>query len=331
MFNIDLAIKFGSNEIIVYRKGLGIIAKEPAYLAVDQSGNKIKVKAIGKKAEKMFLSKTNQATVYCPIVNGEVVDEKMAVLLIDEILNNVIKDRLVLSRLYALVAVPCALNENQLKLIKRVLNQSGVNKVEFVQNAVCVQTNMEIDSHAHLMVVDIGKFVTDISVLNEYNFSFGRLYFIGGEDMDKSISTFIADNHNLKVSNRTSETIKNEIASLYDKDLNQTDYLGQDDNGKLVKHEITASETKVAICNVYDAIFKFIGECLEKLPQDVKKDVYNTGIAFVGGASTIPGLYEYAKNKLDLPIFVIENPADAVILGAGKLLIKNKEFLKIEL
>ena len=34
MFNIDLAIKFGSNEIIIYRKGIGIIAKEPAFLAV---------------------------------------------------------------------------------------------------------------------------------------------------------------------------------------------------------------------------------------------------------------------------------------------------------
>ena len=40
MFNIDLAIKFGSNEIIIYRKGIGIIAKEPAFLAVIENGKK---------------------------------------------------------------------------------------------------------------------------------------------------------------------------------------------------------------------------------------------------------------------------------------------------
>ena len=54
MFNVDLAIKFGSNEIIVFRKGLGIIAKEPAFLAVEEKGKSIKVKATGKNAEKLL-------------------------------------------------------------------------------------------------------------------------------------------------------------------------------------------------------------------------------------------------------------------------------------
>lgn len=331
MFNINLAIKFGGNEIVVYRKGLGIIAKEPAYLAVVENGKSLKVKAIGRKAEKLFLSKSSQVSVYRPIVNGEVVNEKMAVLLLGEILNNVITDKFTLSHLYALVAVPCALNHRQLKLIEKVLNQAGVNKVEFVQNAVCVQTNMELDSHSHIMVVDIGKNITDISVLNSYNFSFGRVYHIGGEDMDKNISTYIADNYNLRVDLRTCENIKNEIASFYERDLNKIEYIGLDENNKYVQQEIVANEVRIAIHNVYDAIFKFIGEVMNKLPQDVSKDVFNVGVVFVGGASEIPGLYEYAKKHLDLPIIVPECPADAVIIGAGKLLSKNKEFLKIKI
>ncbi|MCQ2564831.1 MAG: rod shape-determining protein, partial [Clostridia bacterium] len=210
MFNIDLAIKFGSNEIIIYRKGVGIIAKEPAYLAVVEINGKTKVKAIGKRAEKMFYSKTDQVNVYQPIVNSEIVNEKMAVVLISEILSNIIQDKFMLSNLSALVAVPCALGHDQLLLIKRVLHESGVNKVEFVQNSVCVQTSLDLDPQSHIMVVDIGKYITDISVLNEFNFSFGRMYYIGGQDMDKSIATFVLDNHNLHVSELTCENIKNE-------------------------------------------------------------------------------------------------------------------------
>ena len=75
MFNIDLAIKFGSNQIIIYRKGLGIIAKEPAFLAVVENGKKFKVKATGKQAEKMFLSKSSNVTIYQPIKNSEIVNE----------------------------------------------------------------------------------------------------------------------------------------------------------------------------------------------------------------------------------------------------------------
>ena len=319
MFNIDLAIKFGSNEIIIYRKGIGIIAKEPAFLAVIENGKKFKIKAIGKQAEKLFLSKSSNVTVYQPIKNSEIVNEKMAVVLISEILKNIIQDKFLLTNLTALVAVPCALNERQLITLKRVLHESGVNKLTFVQNSVCVRANLDLDPHSHIMVVDIGKYITDISVLNEFNFDFGRMYFIGGQDMDKSITTFIADNHGLEVSDLTSEAVKNEVASLYNRDLYKTEYIGIDENNKFVRQEISANEVRLAIVNVYDEIFKLIA------------DVYNNGVVFVGGASSISGLYEYAKKKIDLPIIVPDEPMDSVILGAGKLLNSNKEFLKINI
>ncbi len=236
-----------------------------------------------------------------------------------------------LTRLSALVAVPCALNRKQLTLLKSVLNESGVTKVTFVQNSVCARTEIDVDSHAYTMVVDIGKYITDISVLNEYNFAMGRMYFLGGEDMDKSITTYIQDNHNLTVSDQSSEAIKNEIASLYERDLNKTEYIGIDENDKFVKKEIVASEVRVAIVNVYEKIIKLIKEVMQNLDKDIAKDVYNNGVMFVGGASTIPGLYEYISKKLDMPVIIPENPADTVILGAGKLLNGNREFLKIEL
>ena len=331
MFNVDLAIKFGSNEIVIFRKGFGIVAKEPAFLAVEENGKNLKVKAIGKEAEKLFHTKSSTVTVYQPIENSEVVNAKMATILLGEILNKVITDKFLLTRLSALVAVPCALNETQLLLLKQVLQESGVNKVTFVQNSVCARQNLEVDSHSHIMVVDIGKYITDISVLSDFNFDFGRMYFIGGDNMDKSITTFIQDNHGLEVSNLTSEAIKNEVASLYDRDLYKTEYIGIDENNKFVKNEITASEVRVAIINVYDKIFELINEVLKGLSKEVLTEIYTNGIMFVGGASSIAGFYEYAKKKLDMPIIVPDDTTDAVIIGASKLLSSDKEFLKIEL
>ncbi len=330
MFSINLAIKFGSDEIIIYRKGLGIIAKEPAYLAVTKT-EKPKVKAYGVRAKRLYESESNQYDIFRPIVRSEIVNEKMAVELISQILNNVVVDKLFVTRVNALVAVPCALNEGQLLSLKRVLHMAGIGKVTFVQSSVCARANLEIDSHAHIMVVDIGAYLTDISVLNEYDFTFGRLYMLGGSDMDKSITTFIADNHNLEVTDLTSNRIKNEVASLYERDLYRTEYLGLDDNKKIVKHDITANEVRVAITNIYDLILDKVQEVLTLLPSDVMREIYNNGVMFVGGASSIAGLYEYAKKKLDLPIIVPDEPMDAVIMGAGKLLNNDKEFLKINI
>lgn len=331
MSKVELAIKFGSNEIIVFRKGLGIVEKVPAYLAVVENGKNIKVKATGKEAERLFHSKSSNVTVYQPIIKSEIVDCKMASLLLGEVVKNVVADKFLLTSVSVLLAVPCALNESQLIQIKKVLQSAGVNKVTFVQNGVCARANLDIDTHARIMVVDIGKYITDISVMNEYNFDFGRMYFVGGENMDVSLTSFIQDNYNLEVSDMTSEAIKNEIASLYDRDLYRTQYVGIDENNKFVRQDITASEVKVAIVNVYDKILELVDGVLKELPKDIVADIYNNGILFVGGASQIAGLYEYAKKKLDLPIIVPEEPQDYVILGAGKLLSKDAEYLKINL
>ena len=331
MFNVELAIKFGSNEIIVYRKGYGILTKEPAYLAVVENGNSIKVKATGKLAEKLFHSKSSNVTVYQPIKNSEIINIKMASILLEEIVKSAIPDKLMLKSVNVLLAVPCALNESQLVTIKKVMHNAGVNKITFVQNGVCARANLDVDTHSRVMVVDIGKFITDISVMNDYNFDFGRMYFLGGENMDESLTSFIQDNYNIEVSNMTSEAIKNEVASLYDRDLYRTEYIGIDENNKFIKKDITANEVKVAIVNYYDKVFELINDVLHELDKDIVAEIYNNGIIFVGGASKIAGLYEYACQKLDLPIIVPEDPQDAVILGAGKLLNAGNEFLKIDL
>ena len=82
--------------------------------------------------------------------------------------------------------------------------------------------------------------------------------------------------------------------------------------------------------NAYDKILELIKQILTELSKDIVADIYNNGILFVGGASQVAGLYEYAKKKLDLPVIVPEDPQDYVILGAGKLLSTN-EFIKINL
>ncbi len=328
---VELAIKFGSNEIIIYRKGFGIIAKEPAYIAVENSGNKTHVKATGKKAEKYYLTHVKDVEVVQPIVNSEIVNEPMAKLLLKNIFKEVVQDKSALISIKALVAVPCALSEKQLLLLKKVLHAAGVSKLTFVQNSVCAYEHMDLDKTAHIMVVDIGKNITDISILNGMCFDFGRMYFLGGADMDASLSTFVKDNYNISISPMQCEAVKNELASLYERDLNRMDISGVDDNNKLNKTSISASEVRVSIVNIYDTILKMCTDILNEQPNDIKEEIYNNGILFAGGASAIPGLYEYASNKLGIPVLIPEEPMDAVILGAGKLLSSGKEHIKINL
>lgn len=330
MFGVDLAIKFGSSEITIYQKGVGIVAKEPAYLAVEENGKKIKVREAGRNAEKLFYSQTEDVSVYKPIQNGEIVDEKMATLLLGEIINNLIEERKYELRISALVAVPCGLNFDQLQLIKKVLRIVGVGKVKFVTNAVCAKSLLDLDPADTIAVVDIGKNITDVTILNDMEILAGRTYQIGGQDMDKSISTFIQDNYDLEVLDVTSEEIKNELSSLYERDMCKTKFIGIDKDNHFRKCEITANEVRLAIESVYNTIIKNVQELIETLDKKTIASIYKNGIVFVGGGSSVAGFYEYLNKKLDANIIIPENPTDNVIMGAGKLLNLNKEFLTID-
>lgn len=318
---IELAIKFGSNEIILLRKGLGIVSRLSSYVATNKSGNKIY--AYGDEAKRLCALKGSQYTLHEPIKGIDVINTKLATALLSKVVNDAVFDN---GKLQALVAVPCALTEKKLLELKILLHNAGISKITFVQNSVCVRSNLsQVNESDKVMIVDMGKYLVDISVLTKYEFIMGRNYLIGGAEMDSALATYILDNFGVNISDDQAESVKDEIASMYANDMYTTTFKGIDQDSNYQDVTMRANEARVAIIGVYDKIFDLIEEVLEALPSDTLADVKKCGIVFTGGVSSINGLVEYASKRLNMPTIVVENPKDAVILGAGKLLSLNKD------
>lgn len=328
MSRINIAVKFGNNELIFFRQGVGIIARHQAFLAVNQRGGSLVVKAFGNDAQKLIDSKS--ATIYKPFDRLDVKNHKMATLLVRKILNDSILDKFFLTSINAIIAVPCAMNHKQLSDLKSVFKNAGCRKVTFVQNGVCSRAYFDqFAPNDFSVMVDIGKFVTDISVLNDFEFFKGKVCLLGGVDMDSSLQTYIKDNFDLSINIQTAENLKKNIGSLYNKDLFNTEFTGVNSDNAITNQQITANEIRIAISNTYDHIFDLVNEFIDTLPNEIKTQLTKTGIVLSGGASSIPGLFEYANKKFAYPIHIVNNPKESAILGAGKLLTKEKEFVKI--
>ena len=317
---IELAIKFGSNEIIIFRKGFGIIARKSSYVATNKSGSK--VYAYGDEAKRICALKSSQYDLHEPIQGIDIINDQLAKKLLNQILNEAIVEN---DKIEALVAVPCALTEKKLLELKILLHSVGIFKITFVQNSVCVRSNLQIDEQTKLMIVDMGKYIVDMSVLTRYDFVMGRNYLIGGAEMDKALATYINDNYGVEISEDQAENIKNEIASMYTNDMYTTTFKGVTEQGEFREVTMRANEARVAIIGIYEKIFDLIEEVLEDLPKDILAEIRHNGIVFTGGVASIDGLVEYASKRLNMPAKVLENPKDAVILGAGKLLSLSKE------
>ena len=62
-------------------------------------------------------------------------------------------------------------------------------------------------------------------------------------------------------------------------------------------------------------------------PPELSADIYNTGIYLAGGGALLRGLDKRLSQKTDLPIYVAEDPLQAVVRGTG-IALKNTERFK---
>jgi len=72
------AIDIGSSNVKIYRSGEGVVLSEPSVVAVS-SGEKRVVKAVGLDAKKIIGKTAENTFIVCPISEGGVTNERMAV------------------------------------------------------------------------------------------------------------------------------------------------------------------------------------------------------------------------------------------------------------
>ena len=54
-------------------------------------------------------------------------------------------------------------------------------------------------------------------------------------------------------------------------------------------------------------------DALSQTPPELSADIYNTGIYLAGGGALLRGLDKRLSQKTDLPIYVAEDPLQAVV------------------
>lgn len=321
---VEIGLKLGSNEIVLTRKGQGIIAREPCVVALKIIGFLPIIKAVGNKA--IELSKNDKNVVlYSPIQAGKITNIKYLSNLLKKMFSQYIVGNSF--RLIVTVSVPSGYDIETLILLEKELYQAGANKVKFVQNALCARaciSNLSDDDIS--MVVDIGKYITDIVVLNGKKIFSGRTYEIGGEDINKNIIDFVFDNFGLKIDNYVAEKLKIELSTLYKYDNNSISFYGINKDGKLQKANITSSSIQLTLKNTIDDILSLIDLYISNMPDETKKQIKRNGILFVGGVTNISGFLEYAKEKISYPIFTGEIGENVIANGLDKIVKSGANF-----
>lgn len=279
-----------------------------------------------------MLGKTPERTVIVsPVVDGVITDAETCAVLLRDFLGRIFPNDYVFfrPRIKAILAVPMGLSEQEFKTYEDVCFAADISEVTAIESILLagVGVDLPLASPSAGLVVNIGGGITEIAALSLCGIIDGYGVSIGGNMMDKALIDFISGRKNLQIGTNTARKLKHDVGSLYANDMSDMEVKGIDIRTKQPSScVVKATEVREALLPFYKQIASAVENIIHACPPEIAGDVYKSGIYLTGGAAQITGLADFFKEKLQLPVYLVEDPSFSVILGAGKLL-SNEELL----
>ncbi|OQC09504.1 MAG: Rod shape-determining protein MreB [Candidatus Cloacimonetes bacterium ADurb.Bin088] len=317
----DIAIDLGTANTLVYKKSSGIVIDEPSVVAVSADGKKII--AIGQHAKVMLGKNPDEVRVIKPLKDGVIADFQVTELMLRNLIMRAQKKRL-LVRPRVIVCVPSGITEVEKRAVRDSALHAGAREVFLISEpvAAAIGAELPIEQAFGNMVMDIGGGTSEIGVISLSHIVVHNSIRVGGDKMDLDIISYLRKKNNLHVGLQTAEKIKMQIGSAYPlKDELTMDVRGRDIvSGYPVTIKITSEEIREALAETVATMIDAIKRLFERTAPELSADIAERGIFLTGGGALLKGLDEKISKTVDLPVFVVPDPLECVVKGAGKVL-----------
>ena len=315
MAKTKLVIELGSSNTVIYQVGYGIVLREPSVILTKEG----KLLEVGLKAKKMIGKTETAFKVVEPIKNGQIVDEKSAILMLKAFLNKVVEGK---TKIDATFVVSIGLTDNDLLMFRSVAYGCNISNVKFVNTCLSglIGAGVSADKTSAVACVNLGGGTSNFAVISLGKLIEGFSVTFGGIDMDKAIVKYVKDNKNIDISLSMAEKVKNECGSLFLQDTTNMEIIGVDfDTKRPVTEIISSAEVREAIISFFENIKSGIDHLLSGCTNDVIADISLNGIVIIGGVANFTGLENFLTKKLGIPVLIPDTPENYSVLGANNI------------
>lgn len=328
----DIAIDLGTANTLIIHDGK-VVIDNPSIVARNRLTGKII--AIGKEANLMQGKTHENIKTIRPLKDGVIADFEASEQMIKEFVKQIpsIKKRLFPPALRMVICIPSGITEVEMRAVRESAERVNGKEVYLIHEpmAAAIGIGIDIKQPKGNMIVDIGGGTTEIAVIALSGIVCDKSVKIAGDVFTNDIVYYMRRQHNLYVGERTAEKIKITIgAALEELDnppeemsVQGRDLLTGKPKQAIVSYREIAKALDKSILRIEDAIM----EALSQTPPELAADIYNTGIYLAGGGSMLRGLDKRISLKTDLPVYIAEDPLQAVVRGTG-IALKNIERYK---
>ena len=322
----ELAMDLGTaNTIIIYNDK--IVVDEPSIVAVARHANRLV--AIGNQARQMHGKTHQDIQTIRPLRDGVIADFTAAELMIRGMIK-MIKSRgkMFSPSLRMVICIPSGSTNVEIRAVRDSAEHAGGREVYMIYEPMAAALGMGLDVEApegH-MVVDIGGGTAEVAVISLGGIVCNESINVAGDVFTEDIQTYMRQQHNIKIGERTAEEIKIAVGAAIDNlDNPPDDHIVRGPNiitSLPLEIPVSYKEMAHALDKSLMKVDAAIMKVLEKIPPELYSDIVKNGIYLAGGGALLRGLDKRLFQKTRIPFHVSEDPLRAVARGTG-IALKN--------
>ncbi len=319
MLASDIGVDLGTDSVLVYIRGTGVVLREPSVVAYDRDTNE--VKNIGEEAREMIGRTPGNIVAVHPLRQGVISDYTITEKMLKYFIHKAV-GRKTFWKPRITVCVPSGVTEVEKRAVIDATMEAGARDVVIVPEPIAAALGAGIDISKPFgnIIIDIGGGTTDIAVISFGDIVVSASLKVAGNDFDDAIIRYLRRNHEILVGERTAEEIKMTIGMAYPRSEDETmEVTGRSVVTGLPKTvTLKSSETQKALEESLTQIVEGLHQVLEATPPELAADIAARGILLAGGGSQLYGLDQLIEEVTGMRTTVADDPLNVVAIGTGR-------------
>ena len=298
---------------------------EPSVIALNSRTNE--VLAMGREASKMIGRTPSYIVAVRPLRKGAITDFEVTQEMIRLLLRRVGVNRF--NRPRVVICVPSAITAVEKRAVTEAARKAGAIEAQLIEQpmAAAIGAGLPINEPTANMVVDIGGGTTETALISLGGVVALQAVRVGAFDIDAALITHIRRSYGIAIGEQTAEEIKILIGSAHPTpDEVRAEVRGRELMSGLPKTVVlTAAEVRHAIADPVNSMVDSVLACVAEAPPELAQDLIEKGIYLVGGGSLLKGLDLRLSNESEVPVRMVRQPLESVVLGAGRVIESYEE------
>ncbi len=303
------------------------MVEEPSIVAIDQQSGKLV--AIGNHARQMQGKTHQNIRTVRPLRDGVIADFTAAEMMIRGMIKKIkFSNTLFTPSLKMVICIPSGSTNVEIRAVRDSAEHAGGREVYMIYEpmAAALGVGLDVEAPEGNMIIDIGGGTTEVAVISLGGIVCSQSINVAGDVFTEDIQSYIRQQHNVRIGERTAEEIKMSVgAAIQDLDNPPEDYVVTGPSLmtslpatlRLSSQEIAYALEK-SLVKVDAAVMKV----LEQIPPELYSDIVKNGVYLAGGGALIRGLDRRLQEKTNIKFHVAEDPLLAVARGTG-IALKN--------